>query len=834
MAKTAQEKAADKQKKQQLKEKRKEARRRKREEARRRKKGDLGKISDVQEGVKPVKQGWLRQQGDQGFNALATHYLKRKRLVKSINNSKLKYECADPPKLMGHQQTAIALVKPGHPVSRFLVVHRTGSGKTMTMIKILDNFFEDPRPKVVIFPNRNIRNNFYKKLMDAKDTKWFKFADRRLKELNVPMTQHNFQDVLKFKGALNKVASSKTNWEPFEPWWPAAPLRVFSFSQAGGTGVFPFRGNKASKDRRPKFPIFARYWNGRNSFDSKIILMDEVHNLVVPRRGTTPLTRRNLAMMRNRLYLARDSVVVGLTATPIVNSGTDGTKLVRIIKGEINKDKSDEGFISFFDALPTSVYPRVQPDADRAINTKIVEVALRGKNLERYKKKFKQILGKLEPYDDKKYMKVWPYCQMALYTTEYNNRRFLEAIHNKEQRRSMCTKFDRLVSDVLSTTEKCVVMCKLRLGFKALVRVFEAMDPEGKKHRWKAIFPKMDKKAKQAEGKVVRADERTLPKTLLDFNDMTKNDRGQRIRVLILETDSFGEGIDLFGVRRMYFAHPAGSYGEHKQWVGRVLRACGYSALPEKERDVIMQTYVVTLGNGGNTVETVLLEALRRETARLENVLTTKFRRPAVDKQALGFGDGKLDPETPLIRKSLDMLEGGDTLEDEIENAVDFEKKKLKTEKKEKKEELKVEKKDRRQRRKSRKAAYSEARAEAREQKSLRKERQREKQKERREKQEAARAAEIENEDLGFDLGTKDRRRKSRRSKSGQLPGVYYGAIPSNLEMVRQLVLKGAIAQGWKKQDGVYVQPKSIPRKDGKYRRVLDPVTGKVVLEKIN
>jgi hypothetical protein len=39
-----------------------------------------------------------------------------------------------------------------------------GSGKTETMIRVLDNFFDDPRPKVAIFPNPSIANNFYEEI----------------------------------------------------------------------------------------------------------------------------------------------------------------------------------------------------------------------------------------------------------------------------------------------------------------------------------------------------------------------------------------------------------------------------------------------------------------------------------------------------------------------------------------------------------------------------------------------------------------------------------------------------------------------------------------------
>ena len=57
---------------------------------------------------------------------------------------------------LGGQEVVRFLVHPKAPVQRLLVDHPTGSGKTREMISILDNFFYDPRPKVVIFPKAAI------------------------------------------------------------------------------------------------------------------------------------------------------------------------------------------------------------------------------------------------------------------------------------------------------------------------------------------------------------------------------------------------------------------------------------------------------------------------------------------------------------------------------------------------------------------------------------------------------------------------------------------------------------------------------------------------------
>ena len=124
--------------------------------------------------------------------------------------------------LQPYQKTVSYLVHPERPVSRLLVSHRTGAGKTLTLIKVrrkrccdisilnklllksicvhsnshlnalhsmystvkvLDNFYDDVRPKVVIFPNSALVTNFYselEKFQNIPGCKHAQFAERYL------------------------------------------------------------------------------------------------------------------------------------------------------------------------------------------------------------------------------------------------------------------------------------------------------------------------------------------------------------------------------------------------------------------------------------------------------------------------------------------------------------------------------------------------------------------------------------------------------------------------------------------------------------------------------
>lgn len=188
---------------------------------------------------------------------------------------------------------------------------------------------------------------------------------------------------LELKGKLvcGRVQSEYVN----HPSRPSAPLRAFSYTQAGGTQACGANGginavfkcpdgynggwNYGAGDTKPEYG-YKEYTSDGNPFSNKIILMDEVHNLVNPSDDIAKDPRR-LAMLDRLKYMlqtATNSVLVGFTATPLVeDSLVEGKKqwtyrpLLDIIKGDSNLNKSDEGFVSYFMGAPTPVFPEVIP-----------------------------------------------------------------------------------------------------------------------------------------------------------------------------------------------------------------------------------------------------------------------------------------------------------------------------------------------------------------------------------------------------------------------------------------------------------------------------------------
>lgn len=544
---------------------------------------------------------WTKKPGDYGFNRLVTSMMRERGL---FYGDRLKTSCTTGP--FAHTISAAWLAGPETPIDRMLVIHRTGSGKTFAMIHILNNYFSDPRPKIVVFPNQELVRNFYEK-MKRTPSQYSAFVQARADQNRVANTMTYFRETLGMQGETHKRGLLGEL---------AAPIRPLSYSICGGRQVFSKNGG------RPDMPIFRMNWDGRNPFDNKIILMDEVHNLIRPPAGTDKRLATRLERMRNALFNAQGSVIIGLTATPFVKDEQDGRELLKMIKGkEYQNAPTNEGFISYFNSLPTSIYPKMIPEA-MTINITVRE--LEGMNLKKYMRKYKD-RSPLSTNPTKRtdqLFKLMNYCNMAGYYTQGASSDFRAGLRKDPV--SYATKFHYIINEILNHDKKSAVLVDRRLGFSGFKSLVKIMDPQNK-GKWEFM------------GKPKTEKERKDNPLLRQFND-DDNSHGQKIRCLVLDAQVYGEGIDLLGVRFFYMANPAPSYAAYKQWEGRVLRACGYSKLSPSERNVAIEMVIARGPEGSEpTADQMMFETMKQETLKMEKAMVDIFGSVASDRIILGL-----------------------------------------------------------------------------------------------------------------------------------------------------------------------------------------------------
>lgn len=548
---------------------------------------------------------------------------------------RLQTECGSPDGVgFAQHETAAWLVGPDTPINRLLVIHRTGSGKTNVMIKILEKYFSDPRPKVVIFPNSELVANFYGKFYKTK-TVYSDFARYTAKRDNKAFTLDYFKGKMAMDGELHRRNRSPEDL--------AAPVRPIQYSIAGGSQVL---------GKTPKLSIFRAEYSGVNPYDNKIVLMDEVHNLVHPPPGSDRRLAKKLQRLRDALYSAKNCVIVGLTATPLVQGESDGDELIRMIKGaEYANTPTNEGFISYFNALPSSIYPVPLPGPE-AIET--VRVPMSPELFKKYQSKANEsgITGSANGAPQKplkssagppgrprppngnnrkeaknradKLLGLMNYCATSGYYTQAYRADFRNELKTKTA--MVAPKLDVLVNDALKFKHKCAILIHRSVGFDALKYIIKSR-PGGDKF---AFMGKPKSKKEQEHNPI-----------LDEFNDKKTNGRGEKIKCLVLDAKFYGEGIDLIGVRKLFIAHPAPNYAAYKQWVGRVFRACAYTYLPKSERNVSVAMYISKIppslqsSPGEKTADEIMLQDLLDETRSMEQAIKKKFGEPASDRAAL-------------------------------------------------------------------------------------------------------------------------------------------------------------------------------------------------------
>jgi hypothetical protein len=162
--------------------------------------------------------------GQPGFNERAREIMRR-RAVPALPS--VRAPIAGSPCVQPYQETVSYLAHPSsQPNCRMLVVHRTGAGKTCSMIRVVDNFFKDRRPKILLFPTPAVCSNFQQELLDPK------FPNRYAHYLHAEGKLGSVRKGLELSGCLmhGRVRPEFVSSERR----PSAPLRAFSYTQAGG------------------------------------------------------------------------------------------------------------------------------------------------------------------------------------------------------------------------------------------------------------------------------------------------------------------------------------------------------------------------------------------------------------------------------------------------------------------------------------------------------------------------------------------------------------------------------------------------------------------------
>eukprot|EP00930_Biecheleria_cincta_P096577 TRINITY_DN88400_c0_g1_i1.p1 TRINITY_DN88400_c0_g1~~TRINITY_DN88400_c0_g1_i1.p1 ORF type:complete len:2469 (+),score=622.90 TRINITY_DN88400_c0_g1_i1:85-7491(+) len=596
--------------------------------------------------------------GFEGFNRRATAVMIKARIGQGKLQVTFDKDAACPP-LQPHQEAVGFLMHPKSPVSRILVDHPTGSGKTREMIKVLDNYFYDPRPKIPIFPKDPVCRNFYFELLrwpsryrdyyccvrpaDAaiasgkpewKEVRHHFWDLSGFPEDEVRRLCFTMREVLEMKGMFymgrvrKSVRSAFHKKHPGES-MPAAPLRALGYTSAGGSFAgINLMGMPVSSIMKVGFA------NGSgNVYTNKIVLMDEAHNLV---RSQTQYAEQ-LQRLRRLLYEARNLVLAGFTGTPILSEPSEGRQLLDIIKG-LQAPEGDEGFLSSFPMRPQPLFPMSLP---RGLPDGVLTLARR-----------KQLIRKVElhgealkMYDVKRRLglpgrRLRAYCNVSIFHAAFHDGRAGSKGKILAYPEDCCPKLLAVANAVASSPEKAIVMIARTSGYTVMLEL-------------------MRKIAAQTTPSFSVA----TMNELSEFNH-SSNLRGEVFRVLVADSLQCSEGVSFLAVRRTFLADVPVTPSTFIQQCGRAIRMYGHRGLPDNEQTVTTQLYVSQLPKWMRS-STLACWALRaqkkgmtgKEVEKRTRVLTARMNRAGIN--SLEELKARIDAHGEAKKQSLGAIREG-------------------------------------------------------------------------------------------------------------------------------------------------------------------------------
>ena len=404
---------------------------------------------------------------------------------------------------------------------------------------------------------------------------------------------------------------------------PADPLLKIGFRK-GDNGKYL----QATAEEQERFRLTTRDDWDQNPFSGKIILMDEVHNLVQPPSDYTAPQKKALDRLKVLLSTAKDSVIVGFTATPIISGTADLDELLRVLGGP-----KQNAIVSVFNSSPAELFARVKPDGVPNTHLPTVhEHSLKGidkeegtgkkdGNLSKYTKKHRELMAKVT--EDSCVHGRRCTCKICIVrklsqacnvcTPQYKHMK--SALEAKPEFAS--TKFDAVAKAISNNSEKTLVICHKDNGFISLAmhlrnmlgktcETWPPLDYENHKfveqcsRQMSNCTPeqKCEKQWSQCNCVKCPCEDPGRPgycRCIKCVYNSTGNARGEILRVLVIDAKSCSEGVSFFGVKQLHLVDMPTSWSNYVQRVGRAVRAFGHKDLPPGEREVEVHLHMATI-----------------------------------------------------------------------------------------------------------------------------------------------------------------------------------------------------------------------------------------------
>eukprot|EP00434_Breviolum_minutum_P023712 symbB.v1.2.020916.t1/scaffold1785.1/size101431/4 len=510
------------------------------------------------------------RQGERGFRHYTRQALERFR-QSSEEDLKLNQEALP---LQRYQLRVAFLLHPLSPLSRLLVVHATGSGKTRTVLACADSFYRSGRATCLFFPEEAVKENFYQEILKFPGA-WRDFfcacmdvANWRQRRYRCwspeEIAEYNIAEVETCLGMERKIRLGEISNTFLEEWSqahpdvppPLAPLRAFKYTSAGGSRGGWKRNGTFDASRMDS--VFRFGFDGKNPMSNKNLVFDEVHNMLALPRWKGTYWKEPLRRLRKAVSDSRGSTLVFLTGSPVQTDMEDGQRLLRVLKGSEHAMAGPEGWLDMHMERPPEFFPKVYPEGvpDRPLCCRTQDELVTTIDLpEEMDAKYREV-----EHQGGDLVRLRDCCNLSVHHTwalrPQKRPLMLEAAEQH------ALKLHAVAKAVWQSGEKAMAAVSRRGGLQVLKELLRRYAPDD--HVQIAVF------SGHSSTVVSRLAEEVVASTeaLRRFNDA----RHMEVRVLLLDTAFGREGVSALGVGQLHLVDVPATWAEYKQTIGRAIR----------------------------------------------------------------------------------------------------------------------------------------------------------------------------------------------------------------------------------------------------------------------
>ena len=460
--------------------------------------------------------------------------------------------------LFKHQVGAIEQIEPRSKNNRLLVHHRVGSGKSQTALQILNSFYYDPRPKLVICPSKELCSQFFKKtLMASSNSPYTQFfnsiggTDFTLEKLN--RLAESTGTKYKYEKNVLQGPDDMIGFVPITEYASVscmpAPLYILTSYQAEQMLESPTFRKDGIVQRRAGLSVFERGCiHADQTFDpwppnymtGKIAIFDESHLLITDKPVRKVLTEQgkvedkvyDFKKIRTDIKNAKNSRFVFVTAT-LPPDKEDRDQLT---------DTMSKGNVNQFTGLGSNLFAELVPRIPELITVDQSNATL--------------------PSNLRPSFKNSPHYANVTYPAAMRGKYMQTIISNIE---TYAPKIHRVCTDLINNTERVLIAANESCGIdvmKAVLRnnlkPFFYISGTGNV----LIFDENGKKTKmQYEKFVVKWKSIICESVVIPW-------------IILIDTDFVAEGLDLPGITSVFSLSVYRDLSHMEQTFGRADRMC--------------------------------------------------------------------------------------------------------------------------------------------------------------------------------------------------------------------------------------------------------------------